>query len=360
MIVTDFQPYLRLILPGKADTPIESIPKFYKNENVQGKLLRFEPGGIALVLIKGKKLRVKTDLSLRPGTVINLKVEKLAPVPTLKYMGIAHTDPQKINISVILSAIKENLWRLTAENIKYLNLSGKEKSMLNEFMRELTLKIFLKSAPELLKSIINKAGFNWEPKLVKALSQQAIPRDSLDRLIENDLKGILIRLLARGKKGNIHLKRLHMALKNIQLLNRQGLQQDGKIFLPIPIQFPGGFFTIGQLLLQLPTWEQNSTQSKRDNDHIYKATFLIDLSRLGPVRAEFVMRGKEIEGLFLITEKKAKVLLEDNMASFISILKDRGFSIKHIKCFLKDSDTINKSLVKENFQEENNSLCLVA
>ena len=86
----------------------------------------------------------------------------------------------------------------------------------------------------------------------------------------------------------------------------------------------------------------------------------MELSNLGPLRADLNIKGKEIGGRFLLTKEEAKLLIEKSIPIFISRLKEKGFSVRSMECHLKDPETVKQSLIEEIFQEEGNTISLVA
>ena len=359
MIEIGYPPSSSSRISLQLETDSTPLLKLFKNEVVEGTVLKSSSSGKALLLIKGRRVMARTYVPLREGRVLSLKVEEVSPIPTLKPLGIKFTDSGAINISIILSAIKENLWKSIFENINNYGPSKEALSLFRELMTYVSLRLFLKSTPELLRELIDKSGLGWEAKLRKVLLNKTIGGDNLNKLIEGDLKGQVSRLLAlKQEKGGL-LKRFVSTIKNIQLLNKFGLEHDRKIFLPIPIQFPDGSFTVGQLLIHLPE-EKDKYRKQKGDRNFFRITFLLDLSNLGPLRADLTIKGKEIGGEFLLTSKEAKLVIEKSIPIFISRMKERGFSIHHIECHLKDPEIVKESLIKEIIQEEDSTINLVA
>lgn len=337
-----------------------SLPKFIKNEIVKGKVLKALSSNSVLLLIKGRRIVARTHIPLREGVVISLKVEELSPFPILKLLGVKFTSSDAINIPNILSAMKENLWKTIVENIDYQTLPKEETFLFKELIDDLSQRLFLKAKPDLLRDFIDKSGFNWEAKLKKIFVQKVINEDNFNKLIAGDLKGLGSKFLGFKGEHEVLLNRFVSVIKNIQLLNCFGLEQEGKIFLPIPIRFPDGFFTVGQLLIQLHQKKKDEHYKKRIDKALFRVSFLLELSNLGPLRADLTISGKDIKGRFLLTNKEAKSLIEKKLPSLINSLKERGFSINHMGCHLRDSEVVKQTLIKEIVQEEGYTISLVA
>ena len=338
----------------------KSILKLFKNEIVEGKVLKSLASGNVLLLIKGRSIMAKTCVPLREGRILSLKVEEILPATILRVLGIKFSDSDAIDISIILSAMKENLWKSISQNINHYGLPKEVLSQFRTLMNDLSLRLFLKSTPDLLKALIDKSGLNWESKLKKALIDKPIKGDNLNKLIKGDLKGLVSRFLALKEEKGVLPRRFISTIENIQLLNRLGLEQDRKIFLPIPIQFSDGLFTVGQLLIRLPQREYDKSISQKTDKNIFRLTFLLELSNLGPLRADLTIQRKRIGCRFLLTRKEAKLLLEKSIPIFISKMKERGFSIHNMGCHIKDPETVKQSLIGEIIPEEGNTLSLIA
>ena len=303
----------------------------------------------------------KSFIPLREGGILSLRVEETKPIPILKTLGIKFSDSNDMNISIILSAIKENLWKSIFETIHRYGLPKEVMSSFKELMNDLSIGLFLESTPELLRDLIDKSGLSWEAKLKRILLEKKIGRTkTLDRLMQRDLKGLTSRLLALKEEGEGLLEKFVSAIKNIQLLNHVGLEQDRKIFLPIPMQFQDGLFILGQLLIHLPQKERDSNAQTRINNNPLRITFLLEFSLLGPLRVDFTVNEKNINGRFLVTNEEIKVLIENNIPSLITTLKDKGFGVRSMVCQLKDHEIVKQSLIGEIIQQEGNTISLVA
>ena len=348
----------KISLHPEADS--KSLLTLSKNEVFDATVLKSFSLDKALLLIKGRRVMARTYAPLREGRVLSLKAEEISPVTTLKLLGREFLHSDAINIATLLSAIKENLWSSLTENINQYGLPKEALSLFKELMNDLSLRLFLKSQPELLRILIDKSGLSWEAKLRKAVLNKTISGDNLSKLIEGDLKGQASRFLAFGEEKGVLLKRFVSTMKNIQLLNKFGLEQDRKILLPIPIQFPNGLFTVGQLLIRLPQEGDDENRKQRSDKNPFRITFLLELSNLGPLRVDLSIKGKEIEGKFLLTREEAKLLIEKSIPVFVSRMKEKGFSIRSIECHLKDPEIVTESLIKEIIQEEGSTISLVA
>ena len=67
-------------------------------------------------------------MPLREGSIISLKVEEVHPSPVFKLLGISNENIKMINTSMILTALKNNLWKTVLENMDHYNLPDNDKT----------------------------------------------------------------------------------------------------------------------------------------------------------------------------------------------------------------------------------------
>ena len=137
------------------------------------------------------------------------------------------------------------------------------------------------------------------------------------------------------------------------------MKQEGKIFLPIPMQLPDGFFAVGQLLIQMSEREGGGPEGRKRNKDFLRITFLLELSRIGPLRADLHIKDKEIEGRFLVTKEASKRMIESHMALFTDRLEAKGFSVRHMGCSIKTRKTVMESPLEDVMQDEGHNFSLV-
>jgi len=331
-----------------------------KNEIVEGRVLKVLSSEKALLAIKGRQVVAQSSIPFNEGSVLALKVEQTGLLPILKLIGVKVTDTDSVNSALIVSAVKENLWKSILEDVHTYGLSRESVSKFKELIDTLSFRLFSESTPELLNRLIDKSGIMWEAKVKKALTDQRISTRHLNELMNSDLKGLASRLLAEKGDEAVPLKRLVSTLENLQILNHLGLNHGRKIFLPIPMQFPGGLFTAGQLLIQLPYKRQHETENKKVGKDVSRITFLLELSILGPLRADLTIHDRSIEGRFLLTNEEAKSRVEGAIHFLIDRLMESGFSVTFLECYLKEPEIVTELLIREIIPDEGGTLNLFA
>ena len=335
-------------------------PKLVENEIVKGKVIRSFSLNNVLLLIKGKEIMAKTHMPLKEGSVISLKVEEVHPNPVLKLLGIVNENIEKINTSIIMTGLKKNLWKTIIENINHCILPDDDKKLFKGLIDDISKNLFLKPNPDLLKELVDKSGIGWEAKLREIVtSKTSYSKININELISGDLKGLGSKMLSLMEGQNDFFEEFVNTIKNIQLLNQLGLEQERKIFIPIPFQFPDGLFTIGQLLIHLNENKNKDGAKKEKDKEFFKISFLLEMSNLGPLRADLAVRQKQINGRFLIVEEKAKIIIEKQLPFLIKTLEKKGFVIPHFECHMKKPVEIKDTLIKEIIHKENHNISLV-
>jgi len=341
----------------------DNNPSFHldlsQNEIVEGKVLKSFSLKNVMLLIKGQKVMARTNIPLREGSVISLKVEKSNPNPILKMVGTANENIKTVNTSMLLNGLNRNIWKTIIENIDHYTLPDNDKKLFKELIDDISKKLFQKSNPDLLRELFDKSGIEWEAKLRRIITSKTYySKENINELIKGDLKGLGSKMLSLMEEQN-DLNGLVSMIKNVQLLNQLGLEQEGKIFIPIPIQFPDNLFTMGQLLIHLNKDNEKNNGKEKGKDFV-KISFLLEMSNLGPLRADLVIRKKQISGRFLIVEEKAKLIIEKHLPSLITALETKGFVILNFECHVKKPVEIKDSLIKEIINEESHNINFVA
>ncbi len=360
MIGTDHQIAGQVRIAGRQSASSEALPKLNSNEILAGKVLQSNTQGMAVLLIKGKPMQVQSQIALTPGETITLQVKQLSPTPILRFLTTSPQPTQSINLAVILNALKDNVWKMALETLLQNEQAKPGVSELLTLMKETSQGLFRNPGADLLSLLASRNGLNLEAKLKKSILTNKGSQSDFGIQIDNDLKGLLLKALSHNSEGNKYLNQLLSTLKNIQLLNQETWAHHGKIYMLIPMQFSDGFISMGQLLLESQQWESNPKHGGSDQEDIHKATFQVDLSRLGPVKAEIMIRSKQVSADFQVVKQRARETINKQLESLSAILSSRGFVLKTMGCHIKDLETVAQPLVPEIISEDHSSICLVA
>lgn len=330
---------------------------FTKNEIIKGKVLKLLDSETAFINIKGRDFSAKTQIPLKIGSEMTFKVEKLFPVPVLRTLGIQFVKPEAANISAILSALKDNLWKSVFEKMSTVKGSTSEKVSYSQIIDSLPKKLLKSGKAEYVKEIINRSGLFLESKLKKAIWPKPLEPEQIRQLIKNDVKGLLLGLIS--KTNDEDAKKLLSVIKSLQLLHISGVEQERKIFIPLPLLLPDGQFCTAQLLFRLPNLLKDIPDESEENEIPLKISLFLELSNLGPIRADFSLKGKTLYGMFGAAVEETVEILESSIESFKNTLLEKGFYIQHIECRLKEPEIVAEPLIFNMIQTTENNINLV-
>lgn len=330
-----------------------------KGEVVRGKVLKKLSQNTALLLIKGKEVTAKTHIPLQEGRTVSLITESVSPIPSFKPLGTPPSGFRSINISLLLSAIKDNIWKSIPGHISHLALSPKHIALLKALVQQITLHPFTRITPEFIKALIDKSGLGWEAKLRKLLNRRSVPTGEIGKLFEGDLKGLASKLFAM-EPGDRQLEKLIAVIKNFQLLNQAGPDRGRNLFFPLPVQFPGGMSTVAQVLIYLPERQPDETGRGEQDQNSMRVSVQLTLSGLGPIRADLYLKGKIVAGDFFVSKPQAKSIIEDQLPLLIDRLAANGFPVHHLTCYLADPQIVQQPLPVEIIPEEDGAFSVVA
>ncbi len=318
------------------------------NRIVQAKVLHVGPPDQARLLINGQKITVKTSVSLHAGEDILLKVQAQKNGYVLRLTGpslsggTARPDPllQFFSRPDTLSAL--------------FRTGG--TTQLSDILEKMALQSSRRD-DAFLPRLMDKGGLLLEKKLAAVLQQQdpasatrgadrqlsgqqvqgkqgPLPFEQqvaklLDRVMAEDFKGAVLKQALSPGMGtdakSSGAAGLLQTLENLQLLNSQSAES-GRFILPFPVLADAGF-TLGQLLVDVGEDKDSGPEKK-----MVRVSLLLDMSRLGPVRADVSILDKAITGRFLLEDEETRAFV----ASLVPVLKkqmaDIDFQLLKMDC----------------------------
>jgi len=310
---------------------------------VRAKVLGTPSGSTAHLLIGGQKVTAQTHISLSPGQEIALKFTREKDLATFKLIqnknALMPAQDSGIKAGVSLARMAEGL--LSFEKL------GREPGMeLGRVLENLALKSGERDQGVLTRLLTN-SGMLMEQKMATlAISQDSMARDSgMHRLIQGDLKAALLSLVARGtdkvsgdKSPSAELARsAASALENFQTLNAQPAESQ-RFIIPFPVM-AGDQFNFGQLFMDMGKKEAGENQDPENR--IIRLAFLLNLTALGDLRADFSILKKSITGRFLLEDQS----ICNYMKSLMPVLKERlsgiGFHMGQVDCVVAEPSQLS-------------------
>jgi hypothetical protein len=149
------------------------------------------------------------------------------------------------------------------------------------------------------------------------------------------------------------------SLEQFQLLNVSRLEGQGRLFFTIPVQFHDQF-SFGELLIELPQ-EGAGEEADRDGDKVLRVSLLLQMSCLGPVRADASVFQKGVRVSFWVCEEEIQSFLNYYAGLLKYQLQRHGLSLLEVTFRLEEANILSQaSLVGDFVDSEEHQVNLIA
>ncbi len=223
-----------------------------------------------------------------------------------------------------------------------------QKGNLAREMGSLLEKTALKSERfdgDLVRRMIRSSGFTWENRIAGIGSEQGGAPPS--ELAQGDLKAVAMKfasLLGGDDEVARTLQSFVDGVDRMQVLNMRSFEESGKYLLPLPF-LSDESWRFGQLLVDLGEKEEGK---KSGEGKMVRVAFLLSMSRLGDVRADFAILNKRLSGLFTVCDEEVCRLVREESSELVKRLDLHGFQVSGIKCRVESPGVLaNTSLMDE-------------
>ncbi len=349
------KPVLLDMVSGNRENTLRSLlGQGEKSKVVNAQVVsRSQARGLASILVKGQEVTVKTDAGLTPGQEIRIRIglqdkgiamellpsgnmqagkEASAEIGKFQEMsalldGKAPLSPKEKTITALL--FSQSLSR--ARNLSRM-FSGKE-SALEKIFSALSLKSDVPDK-DFLPKLVSFGGLLFEKKMASALENKGIDsfRKMLPLIVQQDAKGTALETLhqaiERGTSSS-HGSGFSDTMESVQIVNSH-TSESGRYFLPFPIAHPQGF-RLGQLFVDLGGKQGKASQKERKNIRI---AFLLDMTEMGHVRADFSILDRAVTGRFLFENAESCAYADSMIPKLRESLARAGFHAAGIDCVL--------------------------
>jgi hypothetical protein len=313
---------------------------FKKGQVVTATVLHLLSSGKARLLINGQTIIAKTGLLLSPGEELQLKVVQQKDSVQLKLLE----SPQPVGTKQLVSLIRF----LSKNNMP--DIAGIKNPVVKDILRETALKSG-KRDDFFLPRLIENNGLMWEKKmgsLVKTQGQDTLNLN-LIQLQKQDLKGALLNELGLASpKGGALEKTVAFleTLESFQLLNTQ-TSESGRYLLPFPV-FVGSDLSFGQLLIDTGDKKQDKN---KDGHRVVRVSFLLNMTQLGAVRADFSILKKAVTGRFLLENDGVCTYMKTLIPELQTRFEQLEYDIGNIDCLTAVKSEIHPNVLMESLFE---------
>lgn len=186
------------------------------------------------------------------------------------------------------------------------------------------------------------------------LPENSLPLPKPEALVHEDIKGAVLNFISRsGVESPEEIKVFHefiQNLENVQLLNSH-LSESGKYIIPFPL-FNGDQFSFGQLFINLGQKEKESGSSSRENS-LLRVSLFLDMTRLGPVRADFSVLKNNITGGFQVSDEETAIYFRQMVPELARRLQSHDYQVHKIECRVVALEELTeKSIINELLKSE--------
>ncbi len=343
------------VLISSADIiPEDKLPFQIKNGDVlKGKVLNVYSPRVANIEIKGKEIQVRMNVPLKEGENILLRATKKGMNESFRIIKNETGNPLNIREGLLRALGKSGPFENLTEILKFSESDIKDKdlnpeiiSRLKSIIKEISLKSGITDI-DLLKTLVRKSGMSWENKLSNLLYNPKGMAEKPAAFVENDLKALTMDFLAKfgdDSEQGIRVRSFVETLEQFQLLNSQTSEESGKYIMPIPI-FGNEMFKFGQLLIDL---NSKDGKNKGGKEKVLRVSFMLEMSNLGDLRADFSMLKKGITGAFGVETEEARRFIKNRIPQLERNLNKHEFQVHKIDCFVIDEEELkNRSLTDD-------------
>jgi len=181
-------------------------------------------------------------------------------------------------------------------------------------------------------------------------------------IIQEDIKAAILNYIGNagnetGSVEDIHMfKEFIQNLENVQLLNSH-LSESGKYIIPFPI-LSADQLSFGQLLIDLG--ENNEQKSSSKENSILKVSLFLEMTNLGPIRADFSVLKENITGGFQVSDKETASFFKLMLPELKDRLQIHGYNVHRIECNVVEPERLaEKSIIKELLKSEDHGFSVM-
>ena len=315
------------------------------NQKVEAEVLKVFSGKKALILIAGKKVMIATPFPLTEGEKL---LVNLLETETNRNLKLWSLNDNKISEKLI------SLIKLVSQSNPFESLSKIEDKELSGMLKSISLNS-ARADIDFVPRLLEKSGLLFEKKLSVLLTQDkdAGLKPEVLQIIKDDIKGYVLDHIQSPKNQDMEslkaFNKFSSGIESFQAFNTQSADV-GKYLIPFPV-FVNDSFSFGQLLIDLGNKEKDNNKKK---DRIVNVSFLLNMSRLGPLRADFSVYKKAISGVFNLSNKEIYEFVKTMVPELKQRFLKREYIVHNIECKLASKEMVSPDSIFESFIKDEN------
>jgi len=341
---------------------------------LEGKVVRSLSNHTFLINFKGSKVVAESMIPLKPGQQISVRVIQTYPqvVMNLETEGIIE---QKA-LSLIRSYLPLQIhWGELIESLRGV-LTDKKLHLLEMVVDREILGKVISCLSSLsfdedkvvdsgkIKQFIENSGLLYESKLKQSLLLEGRLPKHLMKMVEKDLKGLLLNLsqkledatgrlnegrdtVLRGKVVNL-LRMVNSSIKRIelhQLVNYLTTRNDQQLVFQIPLVLPEGIKTAE---LYIRYGYQRGKKRKIKQDDFYMV-FLLNMRGLGDLRVDTHLFKKKISCKIQVSNRVVANFVKGNFSELTQRLESLDYQVEKLDCIVSNGKDVKKEVPLQGF-----------
>jgi len=342
-----------LQIQGKSDF----LPPLSLGEEVVAKVMENSHSGKTQILLKNLRVLADSNLQLRKGENITVRVAQVHPKVILHLVQNKIPENFKVmeslrfyrsNPKALFEFFKEGIDRISLKNLGELatNLGEKDVKEIQTLLKSLIFSKESLKNPFFFRDYIHKFGYLMENGLGEALKRKSDRAVNVKNASQN-LKGCLLNLSDRlhsvmetrnlpgaGKLAGFISSSLEI-IESHQVINHQFQENDGKYMFHIPLLFQEKM-GLAEIFVNFRDQHAKDRNSKGEKSVV----FLLNMDVLGEIVVEAKVKTKKIGCILKCDDKKAGDFIRPFLGELGEKLMALGYGIDGMKC-VTEKDHLN-------------------
>jgi len=328
---------------------VEFLPSLLVGEVVEAEIMETSRYGKTLILLKNNRVMASSELLLRKGEKIAVRVAQLHPKVILNIVQdkisqnsglMDHLRFYRSNPKALFEFFTEGIDRLSPENLGELAtvLGKKEVNNIQSVLKSLIFSRESLKTPFFFRDYIYKFGYLMEKGLEEALKKKS-NRTTNVRNASQNLKGQLLSVsdrleLLMGTKNFFAAEKLagfiNSSLKTIdshQVINYLFQEHEGKYMFQIPLLFPEKM-GLAEIFVKFRDQDSKGKDSRGERSVL----FLLNMDVLGDIVVDAKIKTKKIGCVLKCEDENVCDFIRPFLAELGEKLMALGYGIDCLKC----------------------------
>ncbi|MBF0101543.1 MAG: flagellar hook-length control protein FliK [Desulfobacterales bacterium] len=330
-----------------------------KNQVVEAKVLKKMDSSLTELSMLGKRVIAKTYVPLKEGDQIQLQNASSDTKNVFKLISQTQSNTTESTTLWLKQGVCLRPYETLLSLFEKFNSAGQVSSpklkaallgieRLQTLLRKLALDSPIPDS-SYVKRLIEGSGLLWENKLNQMIGNIGkFDTVTQKEWVNNDIKAQLLQML-----NEVHdvedqdislIQEALESLEKYQVVTKYQSDSTRRFLFPLPF-LSMNQIQLGQLFIDLGKQPNEDTPR---TERMVRIAFLLEMSELGKIRANFSLLKKQIQGYFEVTSSEIATYIQESLTMLNSRLEQQGFHPTRIECQIVDDEILaNASFVDE-------------